>query len=95
MNSFRLIGLLTKASKPAALMALRSVGVPYDGSQIDGARTDAATQGRQIAQNLRDEGVTGVEPQSEIVALVAYLQRLGKSHEDAPHGGAGQASLTP
>jgi cytochrome c oxidase cbb3-type subunit I/II len=79
---------------PDKLRALRSVGVPYDAKQIEGAAADAATQGAQIAKNLRDEGVQGVDPRSEIVALVAYLQRLGKPHEESSPAGAGQASLT-
>jgi cytochrome c oxidase cbb3-type subunit I/II len=79
---------------PDKLRALRSVGVPYDAKQIESAATDAATQGAQIAKNLQDEGVSGVNPRSEMVALVAYLQRLGKQHEAGPPAGAGQASLT-
>ncbi|HLK38252.1 MAG TPA: cytochrome-c oxidase, cbb3-type subunit I [Polyangiaceae bacterium] len=77
------------------LRALRSVGVPYEARQIEGAPEDAERQGRQIAKTLQDDGAGGVDPRSEIVALVAYLQRLGKSHDDAPPAGAGQASLTP
>ncbi len=76
------------------LRALRSVGVPYDAKQIEGASADAAMQGRQIAKNLQEEGVAGIDPRSEIVALVAYLQRLGKQHEDGPPAGAGQALLS-
>ena len=51
-------------------------------------------QGRQIAKNLQEEGVAGIDPRSEIVALVAYLQRLGKQHEDGPPAGAGHALLS-
>jgi cytochrome c oxidase cbb3-type subunit I/II len=79
---------------PDKLRALRSVGVPYDPKQIESAATDAATQGAQIAKNLQDEGVSGVNPRSEMVALVAYLQRLGKQHEDARPASEGQATLT-
>ncbi len=72
------------------LRALRSVGVPYDAKRIEGASADAAMQGRQIAKNLQEEGVAGIDPRSEIVALVAYLQRLGKQHENGPPAGAGR-----
>jgi cytochrome c oxidase cbb3-type subunit I/II len=75
------------------LRALRSVGVPYDAGQVEGARADAEAQGRQIAQNLHEDGVAGVDPRSEMVALVAYLQRLGKLHEDAPAASDGRAAL--
>src|SRR4029078_4932812 len=42
-NSFRLIGLLTKASNPAALMALRSVGVTEAVSATTGMRAVVAS----------------------------------------------------
>jgi cytochrome c oxidase cbb3-type subunit I/II len=80
---------------PDKLRALRSVGVPYDARQIESAATDATAQGAEIAKNLQDEGVSGVDPRSEMVALVAYLQRLGKKPQGVPPDSAGQASLTP
>jgi cytochrome c oxidase cbb3-type subunit I/II len=82
------------ARTPDKLRALRSVGVPYDAKEITTAASDAATQGAQIAKNLQDEGVIGANPRSEMIALVAYLQRLGKQHEEPPPASAGQASLT-
>ncbi|MGO9834760.1 MAG: cytochrome-c oxidase, cbb3-type subunit I [Polyangiaceae bacterium] len=66
------------------LRALRSVGVPYEPNQIQAARSDEEAQGAEIAKTLRDEGVGSADPQSEIVALTAYLQRLGK-HPEAEH----------
>jgi cytochrome c oxidase cbb3-type subunit I/II len=56
------------------MRALRSVGVPYTAAEIAAAASDARAQGE-------------VEPTSEIVALTAYLQRLGKHDHEGPGGG--------
>jgi cytochrome c oxidase cbb3-type subunit I/II len=68
------------------MRALRAIGVPYRQEDIDLAAADARTQGDAIARNLRQDGVREVDPTSEIVALTAYLQRLGK--HPTPSGGA-------
>jgi cytochrome c oxidase cbb3-type subunit I/II len=59
------------------MRALRSVGVPYRAEDIARAAEDARAQGEAIAKNLRQDGVADVDPAAEIVALTAYLQRLG------------------
>ena len=74
------------------LDALQSIGVPYDDRQIAAARSDAEAQGAEIAKNLRDDGVAEVDAQSEIVALIAYLQRLGKH---PPPARGPDVALTP
>jgi cytochrome c oxidase cbb3-type subunit I/II len=74
------------------LHAMRAIGVPYESKDIEGARSDAEAQGAEIARNLREDGAGEVDPQSEIVALVAYLQRLGK-HPEPAHRGAGEVSM--
>ncbi|WP_266366427.1 cytochrome-c oxidase, cbb3-type subunit I [Tellurirhabdus rosea] len=58
------------------LEALKAVGVPYDNIQIANAQADAEAQAQKIAANLAKEGIK-VAPDKEIVALIAYLQRLG------------------
>jgi cytochrome c oxidase cbb3-type subunit I/II len=72
------------------MRALRSVGVPYDDDDIASAEPDEALQAGQIVDNLRADGVADANPKSELVALVAYLQRLGVNGEKpgAPGGGA-------
>ncbi len=74
------------------MRAMRSVGVPYEARDIEAGRHDAEVQGAEIAKNLRDDGAGQVDPQSEIVALVAYLQRLGK-HPEPENPAAHVASL--
>jgi cytochrome c oxidase cbb3-type subunit I/II len=69
------------------MRALRAVGVPYGPEQIAGSRADAQAQGQEITENLRTEGAGNVDPRSEVVALIAYLQRLGT--RPSPEGKAG------
>ncbi len=76
----------------AKLRAMRTIGVPYDAAQIAGARTDAEAQGLEISKNLASDGAANVSPQSEIVALIAYLQRLGTPPQ-VNRGGAAPVSL--
>ncbi len=63
------------AAEKLALM--QKLGVPYTNEQIDGALADQQAQGRTIVADL---AVSGVETtwDSEIVAMIAYLQRLGR-----------------
>jgi cytochrome c oxidase cbb3-type subunit I/II len=63
---------------PDKLRAMRSVGVPYKPEQIATASKDATAMGEQIAASLRAEGGVRLAANSEMVALIAYLQRLGR-----------------
>ncbi|MCB2212555.1 cytochrome-c oxidase, cbb3-type subunit I [bacterium] len=58
------------------IVALRRVGVPYPEGFEDEAETVLETQAWEIAQNLENQGVE-VAADREIIALIAYLQRLG------------------
>jgi len=62
----------------AKISALRTLGTPYDAGYEEIANEDLAKQAAAIAKRLKDEGVDqpGVE-KKEIVAIIAYLQRLG------------------
>jgi cytochrome c oxidase cbb3-type subunit I/II len=59
------------------LRALRWAGVPYSARDIETAGPDADAESAAIASNLRDEGIAAIDARSEVVALIAYLQRLG------------------
>jgi cytochrome c oxidase cbb3-type subunit I/II len=61
----------------ASLRALKRVGVPYTDAQITGAGAAMHEQAEGIVDRLKQAGVT-TEPDREIIALIAYLQRLGK-----------------
>ena len=56
--------------------ALRKVGVPYPENYEALALADMKTQSDQIVSNLKTGGIDS-EPDREIIALIAYLQRLG------------------
>jgi cytochrome c oxidase cbb3-type subunit I/II len=86
-------GTVDLARTRTKMHAMQSIGVPYDDKEIAGAADDASTQGAAIAKNLREDGVADVNPRAEIVALIAYLQRLGK-HPEPPHT-VDVAALTP
>ena len=59
------------------IKALRTVGVPYEDDYESQANQDLDKQAADISVNLKADGIE-VMPETEIVALIAYLQRLGK-----------------
>ncbi|MEZ4655144.1 MAG: cytochrome-c oxidase, cbb3-type subunit II [Candidatus Eisenbacteria bacterium] len=59
------------------LIAMQKLGVPYTDDEIAQAVNVARSQGRLIADDLAKESVN-IDPESEMVALIAYLQRLGR-----------------
>lgn len=65
------------------MLGLSRVGVPYTQEDMRGAEADARKQGEAIAHDLSTEGVN-VAPDTQLVAVIAYLQRLGKKGEAAP-----------
>jgi len=65
------------------LTALRSVGVPYQDVDIARANDDLKQQADGISANLAKEGIK-VKSDREIVALIAYLQRLGTDIKNSP-----------
>jgi cytochrome c oxidase cbb3-type subunit I/II len=58
------------------ISVMRSLGVPYPEGYEDIALDDLNKQAGQITEDLLNSGVPA-EPNKEIVALIAYLQRLG------------------
>jgi cytochrome c oxidase cbb3-type subunit I/II len=71
------------ADTPAKMRALRSVGVPYTDSDIAHAAADARAQGDAVSADLAKEGVN-VAPDTQMVAVIAYLQRLGAKPAPKP-----------
>jgi cytochrome c oxidase cbb3-type subunit I/II len=61
---------------PAMISALRNVGVPYEEGFEDQANALMSKQAALIATNLKKDGIE-IAPEAEIIALIAYLQRLG------------------
>jgi cytochrome c oxidase cbb3-type subunit I/II len=58
------------------LNAMKKLGVPYDEAQIKNAVADLTKQSKEIQARLAGEKIK-VGADKEIIALIAYLQRLG------------------
>jgi cytochrome c oxidase cbb3-type subunit I/II len=79
MPSFKWLANNTVATRETGkkLALMQRLGVPYSNDDIDQAEANAKKQGQTIAQELASAGVQ-TAPDAEIVALIAYLQRLGR-----------------
>jgi cytochrome c oxidase cbb3-type subunit I/II len=58
------------------LAAMKKLGVPYSQKQIDNAVNDLKVQSKEIQARLAMEKIK-VSEDKEIIAMIAYLQRLG------------------
>ncbi len=67
---------LNKAATRGKIAAMRTIGVPYEEGYERAANVDLERQGSAIAQSLKADGIE-VADDAEIIALIAYLQRLG------------------
>jgi cytochrome c oxidase cbb3-type subunit I/II len=86
------------ASIGSKMRALRTVGVPYTDGEIETAPAAIAVQAKTIAAEVAaQQGPTDIEDK-EIVALTAYLQRLGtdiKWKKAAPAAVVGASPAVP
>jgi cytochrome c oxidase cbb3-type subunit I/II len=74
---------LDKSSLPARIRALRKVGVPYPpGYENKQAAKDLEAQAAKVVLNLK-VGMVNAETNREIIAVIAYLQRLGTDIKSA------------
>ena len=60
----------------AKMKAMQTLGVPYTDEQVNNAVQDALNQADVIVADLAKNQVD-VKSDREIIALIAYLQRLG------------------
>ncbi len=67
---------LDTSTTAAKINAMRAVGVPYEKGYEKFANEDLVKQANEIADDLIKSGVPA-EPDKDIIALIAYLQRLG------------------
>lgn len=58
------------------LEALKSIGVPYEDDYIANSDQEIKKQSNEITDVLKKEGIK-VSSDKEIIAMIAYLQRLG------------------
>jgi cytochrome c oxidase cbb3-type subunit I/II len=66
------------------LRALRKVGVPYTDEQIRNAAKSIEEQSKKVVVNLAVGSITNAPPDREIIAVIAFLQRLGTDIKSAP-----------
>ena len=66
------------------IITLRNLGVPYASGYERVAVRDLKDQASKIAASLASTGAKNVDPNLEIVAMIAYLQRLGTDIKKAP-----------
>jgi cytochrome c oxidase cbb3-type subunit I/II len=62
---------------------MKKLGVPYPEGYEKIAAAEMQKQAEGIAANLKKDGITTVADK-EIIALIAYLQKLGKDIKAAP-----------
>ncbi len=62
---------------PAKIRGMMTLGVPYPENYDQQAVADLKKQAQAIADDLRSTGIE-VEPTKKIVALIAYLHKLGR-----------------
>ena len=68
---------IDKSLTAGKISALRKIGVPYADGFEEVANEDLNKQAGEIAANLKADGIE-TRSEAEIIALIAYLQRLGK-----------------
>jgi cbb3-type cytochrome c oxidase subunit II len=68
------------------LAVLRSLGHPYSDAEIAGAEAAARSEAAAVAAELRAAGIalTPLEEKSETLAVIAYLQSLGRARRAEP-----------
>ena len=68
------------------LQVMQRLGVPYSNEEIDGASAAYEKQAKEITADLAANGVE-IEWDRKLVALIGYLQRLGKNPTPPAPGG--------
>jgi cytochrome c oxidase cbb3-type subunit I/II len=72
------------AALPAKLRVQRALGVPYPNWSPAEVAGQVSAQSKKISKDLKQAGAY-VAPEKEMIALIAYLQALGKSEKvEAP-----------
>ncbi len=74
---FMLENDLDISTTAAKINAMRTLGVPYEKGYEKIANEDLADQAKLIADDLRSDSIR-VSPKKEVIALIAYMQRLGR-----------------
>ena len=70
--------IIDKGSTNSKIHAMRKMGVPYPDNYEAFANADLDKQASAIATGLKTDNKIDVKSDKEIIALIAYLQRIGK-----------------
>jgi cytochrome c oxidase cbb3-type subunit I/II len=81
--SWLLDNVLDTSSTAAKIRAMQKMGVPYPDGYDQIANQDLMRQADSIAANLKKEKIETYS-NTEIVAMIAYLQRIGKDIKAEP-----------
>lgn len=74
---------LDVTSTAEKIRVMQSLGVPYPEGYAEKANEDLKKQAAEIAGDLGKNGIKA-DPNTEMIALIAYLQRLGKDIHVSP-----------
>lgn len=66
------------------LEVMKKLGVPYSQEEIDNSVADARAQAKTIAEDLAQSGVPMKIAEMDVVALIAYIQRIGVDYGSIP-----------
>ena len=78
----------------ASVVAMRRLGVPYDDATVEQVARHMNAQAAYITRSLAAAQIDS-EPDREIIALIAYLQRLGQDGRRALEAAEGTAAAAP
>jgi len=68
---------LNTSNTEAKMGAMRVLNVPYSDDDVANAQSAIKSQSAEISKRLEAEGIVGMQDK-ELVALISYLQRMGK-----------------
>jgi len=68
---------LDLSSLKAKIKAMQTLGVPYPDGFAEMAEESLKKQSLEIQANLKKDGIE-TSSEKEVIAMIAYLQRLGK-----------------
>ena len=74
--SFLIDNKLDTTTTAAKVLAMQKLGVPYENGYDKTANADLNKQAEEIAASLKKDNIN-VKSDKEIIAIIAYLQRLG------------------
>jgi cytochrome c oxidase cbb3-type subunit I/II len=74
---------LDTTTTPAKIRAMQTLGVPYPKGYDEKANADLRAQAEEITADLKANKIKA-DSRKEIIAMIAYLQRMGTDLKKAP-----------